>query len=245
MGGFVSFSTYAALLAHQVNKNLSVFGAVFDPNAAPPSYGVHEGFFDDVGVGAGVEIEWELGGGLGGVLTPIWVYSTKDPVALDNHFFVPGIITGDLPKKSDNQVVLVTLDQYRWKPKSAAKHRKRLGTAAFDYQEPGIGAVLRFGYAPEDRNPFNIYVGGGIGARGVIPGRPYDRFGIAAYALFKSDDLDVGPVNRLDDEVGFEAYYNFALTPAIQFSFDIQWIDPVVTRTDDAVVLGTRLFMQF
>ena len=29
LGEFVSFSTYAALLEYQVNKNLSVFGAVF------------------------------------------------------------------------------------------------------------------------------------------------------------------------------------------------------------------------
>ena len=45
--------------------------------------------------------------------------------------------------------------------------------------------------------------------------------------------------------MGFEAFYNLAVTPWAQLSFDVQWIDSGVTETDDTVVLGMRLFTQF
>jgi hypothetical protein len=65
---------------------------------------------------------------------------------------------------------------------------------------------------------------------GIIPGRPYDRLGIGVYWLKESNDLDDQPGNLLQDEVGFEAFYNLALTPWAQLSFDVQWIDPGVNN---------------
>ena len=56
----------------------------------------------------------------------------------------------------------------------------------------------------------------GIGGKGVIPNRHNDRYGLGFYyidvnnpklqGLFRSTKL-------LRDEYGFEAFYNFALTP--------------------------------
>jgi len=116
--------------------------------------------------------------------------------------------------------------------------------AAVTFAAPAVGLGARFGYVPEDGSPFNVYVSGGIG---VIPGRPYDRMGPGANALFVSDDFDDLTLlgDLLQDEVGLEAYQNFALTPAIQLSFDLQWIDPGLRSIDDTLVLGTRLFLRF
>jgi len=49
----------------------------------------------------------------------------------------------------------------------------------------------------------------------------------------------------LDDEHGVEAFYNFAITPAVHLSLDVQWIDPGIQSTDDTWVVGTRLFTRF
>ena len=49
----------------------------------------------------------------------------------------------------------------------------------------------------------------------------------------------------LDSEVGLEAYYNFAITPWLQVTADFQWVDPGIAATDDAFVLGTRIFVMF
>jgi carbohydrate-selective porin OprB len=46
-------------------------------------------------------------------------------------------------------------------------------------------------------------------------------------------------------EVGIEAYYNFAITPWLQISADLQWISSGIKSNDDALALGTRIFTQF
>ena len=63
--------------------------------------------------------------------------------------------------------------------------------------------------------------------------------------LKESGDLDDQPGNIFEDEQGFEMFYNLAVTPWIQLTFDVQWVNPGVKSIDDTVVLGTRLFMQF
>ena len=256
VGSFISFSSYAVLVVQPVNEHLAVYAAVFDPTAAPPDYGVRGGLFSDVGAGGGADIRWKLGDRLDGSLNPVFLYSTKDTAEVDNPYLPFGpledlVIPIDAPTRADNWGVIATLDQYLWKPEPPAKEpaaspRPR-PAADFAFQEPGVGLAFRFGYVPEDGSPFNVYVSGGIAARGVIPCRPYDRMGIGTYALLVSDDFDDLPLlgSLLEDEVGFEAYYNLALTPAVQLSFDLQWIDPGLRSIDDTLVLGTRLFLRF
>jgi porin len=110
---------------------------------------------------------------------------------------------------------------------------------------PGVGLFYQAAYTPQDRNPWNINLSGGLGARGIIPGRPFDRMGLGVYWLKESSDLDDQPGNLLQNEVGVEAYYNFAITPWLQISADVQRINPGITSSDDAWVLGSRLNMRF
>lgn len=119
-------------------------------------------------------------------------------------------------------------------------------TADFDFNERGLGVFGRFGIVPEDRNPFSIALSGGIGGRGVIPGRPYDRFGIGGFWLKESGDFDsFSTLDLIGSETGLEAFYNAALTPSVQLSGNLQYIDSVISGVDDPLVLGLRLSMQF
>ena len=120
-------------------------------------------------------------------------------------------------------------------------------TQDFVTNQPGIGLFYRLAYAPEDRNPWNTTISGGIGARGIIPGRHHDRMGVGVYSMLVSEDLNRQPVvgGILGDEVGVEAFYNFAITPSQQLSADAQYIKLGVTLNDDAFVAGTRLFTRF
>jgi porin len=173
-------------------------------------------------------------------------YSSKD-VSANHPGFPGGLITGTVPAKPDNWLVTLNLEQYLWKPKSAGDAKHGVRTKSLDYQEPGVGLYFRFGYTPEDRNPWNISVSGGLSGRGVIPSRPYDRMGFGVYGLIGSEDLEDKLIigDLITDEVGIEAFYNFAITPWLQLSADIQWVAPGIASNDDAVVLGTRIFMQF
>lgn len=246
LGEFVSFSTYAALLAAPVPgvKNLTVAFAAFDPDTQPGDYG---GVWQHYGLGVTVDYSWTIAGDLDGMINPIFLYTNKDALAIDNPWFVPGIIVGNPPLTSGNWGISVVTEQYLWKPDRGDAAESNVRTRSFDYQEPGVGFYFRFGYTPENRNPWNVMVGGGVSARGVFESRPYDRMGIGAYGLLESDDLQnqiiVGQI--AGSEAGLELFYNFAVTPWLQVSADAQWLSSGAERGRDAFVVGTRLFAQF
>jgi porin len=242
-GAFLFFSTYGAFAAWQVTDNLSINPAIWTPETEPGDY---SGDWSEFGGGTEVDYSWKPANDLSGVLRATYLYTSADPIALDNPRLIPELVHGQQPEsKSDNWIVALNAEQYIWKPASSGSKESTARTASFDFQEPGIGLFGRLSYTPEDRNAWNIYASGGISGRGIIPGRIYDRLGLGAYWLKESDDLDDLPGNLFQDEVGFEAFYNLALTPAVQLTLDVQWIDPGVTSTDDTVVLGTRLFTAF
>ena len=58
-------------------------------------------------------------------------------------------------------------------------------------------------------------------------------------------DLEGTVDDALDDEWGAEVFYNFAITPAIQLTFDLQYLNSGAEGVDDALVFGLRLFTQF
>ena len=65
----------------------------------------------------------------------------------------------------------------------------------------------------------------GIGGKGVIPSRERDRYGFGFYYIDVKNPKLQGlfqTTNLLLDEYGFEAFYNFAITPWLQFTPDIQ-----------------------
>ena len=57
----------------------------------------------------------------------------------------------------------------------------------------------------------------------------------------------IAPIDAdLDDsEQGVEVFYNMAITPAAQLTFDLQWLDNPFVGVDDGVVLGLRFKMDF
>jgi len=243
-GAFFSFSTYAATLAVPVTKNLTLAGLVYDPETKPGDYG---GVWDNIGVTFAPSYKWEFAEGLGGLMTGYFLYASKDSLSLDNPRFVPGLITGSVPKKSGNWMASFTFEQYLWKPEKSAGAPSHVQTRSFNYQAPGVGLFFRFGYTPENRNPWNMFFSGGVGARGVIPGRPYDRMGFGIYTMVVSNDVNNQPLigRILESEIGLEAYYNFAITPWLQVTADFQWIDPGIAANDNTFVLGTRIFVEF
>ena len=68
--------------------------------------------------------------------------------------------------------------------------------------------------------------------------------GIGACILSASDEFKDASLllnELLDDELGFEAYYNFAVTPWFQVSADVQYIEQGLKISDEARVIGSRL----
>jgi hypothetical protein len=248
-GRFLTYSTYAALFMTKVTEGLTLEYGAWTPNTAPGDYG---GDWNDYGVAVYPIFKYKAFNHPG-MIQAIFAYTSKDAVDVSNPHLVPGVITGNLPTKNDNWIVEISGEQYFWEPKGASVPKAEGGrkedfhvpTKDFAAARPGLGVFYRFSFTPEDRSAYDIYLSGGVGGRGVIPGRPYDRFGVGAFWLKESSDLDKQPGNLLGDEVGAEAFYNFAITPWLQFTLDAQWISPGINSSDNAVVLGTRLNIRF
>jgi porin len=248
-GRFLTYSTYAALLMTKVTESLTLEYGAWTPNTAPGDYG---GNWNDYGIAMIPHFTYNAFNHPG-MIQVIGAYTSKNAVDVGNPRFVPGVITGNTPTKSDNWIVEISGEQYFWEPRGASvpkaeggrKEEFHVPTKDFVQDRPGLGIFYRVSHTPEDRSAYSLYLSGGVGGRGVIPGRPYDRFGVGPYWLKESSDLKKQPGNFLRDEVGVEAFYNFAITPWLQLSLDAQWISPGIQSSDNAWVLGTRLNTRF
>ena len=241
-------SLHGVALQYQLAPGVLIAPFALSRNDEDGVYGSPGGLFSEYSVGGQLTFNWKIAG-LPGEILPIGGYSSKDVAELDNPFLLRDLIEflrGNLqiPRTNGNWVVGFSFDQYLYMPKPS--RRSMAHTADFDKEPEGIGVFMRFHYAPQDRNPWNIFLSGGVGGRGVIPGRSLDRYGLGFYALFVSGDLKDRPVlGQLDTEWGMEAFYNLALTPWLQLTGDLQYIVSGFPRVDNAVVLGTRIQMYF
>jgi porin len=177
-------------------------------------------------------------------------YSNKQFTSVDqNARFI--IDNRDLDGKKGSWNIYYNFDQYLYETKKSSGQ--------------GIGIFGRFGASDGDPNFMHYFYSIGIGAKGIIPGRPLDGFGIGYYYMDISNPTITGPaggtVSALRDEQGFEAYYNFAITPWLRLTPDIQIVRPAqkdvvsvsaspiptVSRKaiDTATVLALRLQLIF
>jgi porin len=102
-------------------------------------------------------------------------------------------------------------DQYLYEPKKGAGE--------------GIGVFGRFGASEGNPNFVHFFYSLGIGGKGVIPGRHNDKYGFGFYYIDVKNPKLQGlfqTTKLLRDEYGFEAFYNFAITPWLMLTPDIQ-----------------------
>jgi porin len=130
--------------------------------------------------------------------------------------------------------------------------------------DQGLSGFARAGGAPNDRNLINFYADGGLLYKGLAPGRPDDKVGIAAAYARVSDnarglDADIGffsgnpfyPVRS--SEAVIELMYQAQLKPWWRLQPDLQYvINPGggVLNSDgslrrNALVVGVRTLLNF
>ena len=117
----------------------------------------------------------------------------------------------EIEEKKGSWAVWYNFDQYFYEPEKGSGR--------------GAGIFGRFGISDGNPNPLHHYYSVGVGGKGVFAGRPLDRFGAGFYYLdVKSPEFRGLLQTRrfLRDEYGFEAFYNFALTPWLQLTPDLQ-----------------------
>ena len=106
----------------------------------------------------------------------------------------------------------------------------------------GWGVFFRLMFSDADPDPVRWSTSIGVG--GNVSFRPQDTFGIGFFYLGMSNE-DIITSLRVDDEFGFEAWYNLALGGFLHLTFDLQVVEPGLPRSDTAVVLALRLHADF
>jgi porin len=185
-------------------------------------------------------------GGLPGNYRIILVGSTKDVTdyAISDRVLWETIKgEEEVANKDNNYGIFLNFDQYLYMkdPKNKV----------------GWGIFGRAGWAPKDRNVIDKFFSLGISGKGcLVPCRSMDTWGLGWSATHISGDFRKA-LNNLrvsfdSIEHAIEGYYNIELSPAIHFSFDMQYIinnaGAAFTGTetrDHAFVLGTRLQLDF
>jgi porin len=151
----------------------------------------------------------------------------QDPRFLFN--FLPRVMV-PIEREGDSWSVYYNFDQYVWKPDEKS--------------DRGIGLYGRFGFADEDTSPIDWFVGAGLAAKGLIPGRDADQLGVGFFHSSASSGT-LPRILQLGDETGVELYYNFAATGWLNVTADLQVIEPALRGVDTSIVLGLRMKMEF
>ena len=169
-------------------------------------------------------------------------YSARNFTSLDQRIIIDN---HGIEQKDNSWSFHYNFDQFLYEPKKGQ----------------GIGIFGRFGASDGNPNPVHYFYSIGVGGKGVISGRPLDQFGIGYYYMDITSPKFTGPLATrevpLQSGQGFEAYYNFAITPWMKLTPDIQvvrggqkdklvsTIPPVKQSIDTATVVGLRLQIVF
>jgi len=138
------------------------------------------------------------------------VFSNRNFTSIDqNARFV--FENGAFEGKKGSWNIHYNFDQYLYEPKKGSGE--------------GIGIFGRFGASDGNPNFVHFFYSLGIGGKGVIPNRHNDRYGLGFYYIDVNNPKLQGlfqTTKLLRDEYGFEAFYNFAITPWLMVTPDIQ-----------------------
>ena len=242
LGAFVPYTSTGIALTKEFQSDLSLSAGFFSNDSNATTSSLDDFAFDKM-------TYFVTGGwtptfsGLPGNYNFIVGYSSKDIASFDvDDEYLIGEIIGTVPvaEESGNYALTLTGSQYVWINEGATRS---------DGQAVGFGPFFRFGIAPKDRNLIDQFYSVGIGGTGGPFGRNDDNWGIGwAGTHISSDfrrDADELGVSVDDFEHAVEGYYNVALTPAMHASFHAQYVNSANPSADDAVVLSTRLQLDF
>ena len=268
LGSYAPVSTWGSAIIWQPAKFFQLISGVLDPNASAENFA--DDFFKDATVFQEFNFAYKIAERPGN-LRLIWALNTKDSSNLEeplNFRIVNGQPVVDfrdpIQKNDSSFAFLANFDQYLFttNPKATQEYHQRSETSHHHIAHrvyappPGLGVFGRFGIGPESENLVSLFASFGISGIGLIPGREYDRFGLGWYYVGISDDLldfinsstlvsDTFPSDGAAEN-GLEFYYNFAITPAIQLSADVQYIfNPEFSTENHALILGGRLQVAF
>lgn len=270
----VPLSAYGATALYLPSHDITVAGMVLDPNGTIMDDSLSNAFSDGVMALLSGDLKIKPFGLPGHQnLTFAWSNKERPSLIQDPSNIARSLLTARYPRLGNPGPVLVDIlekhapalliptqplnmenetwaavysfEQYLWQPEGESKR--------------GLGTFFSFGLSDGKANPVKYSYSLGLVGKGIVPGRPYDEFGIG-WALTEFSDNFV-PYMRdtfnlgLNRESAVEVYYNFAVTPWLSISPSYQYISPALDKVqdgngnfknlDNTQLLGIRVGLRF
>jgi porin len=259
-----------------LSEQITVFGAVFNGNAAAPGDGDPQ-LGDSHGLAFRInDAPWVIGqirfdynvdiGGrpLAGNFTPGGWYHFGE--FDDQRFTAQGLSiadpsgTGIAAQLRGDFGIFATVEQTLYRPASVTE--KGVSNSL-----PGVTVFGRVAYSPPDRNLIDLYLDGGVGFVGLVPGRPSDRIGVGlAYMRISGADQSLDrdtqfftglPSPVRSSEKVLELIYEAHIKPGLLMAPYFQYVfrpsggipnpnDPSgLSRIGDAAVFGLTTTLKY
>jgi len=179
-------------------------------------------------------------GGLPGGFTGDFIYMfDKDFTEFGAGLPIPPPGAGGQTTKDHSWIAGGTFWQYISTEES---HEGPLNLTNREQDLQGWGIFGRMTFADDETNPWKTSLAFGLGARGLVDGRPDDTFGLG---YFYNKLSKKGLIGKLDDGQGIEGYYNVSIFPSVRLSFNLQWIKSVRPMIDNTFAVSSRLQVVF
>ncbi|MFM8291092.1 MAG: carbohydrate porin [Planctomycetia bacterium] len=112
----------------------------------------------------------------------------------------------------------------------------------------GWGPFGRAGIADPDTSPLDAFQSFGFG--GSVPSRTRrdDTSGVGWYWASVSSQIGTAITSQfgpIGDGQGIECFYNYAVTPAIRITPDLQYVVPSLRSASPALIAGVRALVSF
>lgn len=238
----VPYSSFGAGAAYLQNGQPVATLTIFDTNNNTTTSGFDTFFNNGVSTVGTVTVPTTFGG-LPGHQGVGFTYSNAHYTSLDRSAYLNQIVSGAFsrPKETGSESVFYQFDQTLY---------------TFD-EDPtkSWGLFGNLGLADRNPSPIRWFANLGLGGSSPLCGRPLDTFGIGYFYLGVNDSVkNLAPkLLPIGDEQGIELFYNYAATPWLRITPDLQVIVPAQQRTlppnaqsiDTAVILGLRAKIVF
>ncbi len=234
----VPASTLGVGVVFLPSKNLNIMSLLVSGTEC-----THSNCFNDLDDKGGISItsatyQYQLGGLPGGVSGAFIYLFDKDFSDLSDTTPVPPPPGWEGSTKDYSWIAGGSFWQYI---STDEAHEGPLNLTNRQQDLAGWGIFGRLTLADHNTNPWKTSVALGLGARGVIPSRPNDMFGVG---YFYNGLSKKGFIEKVENGQGVEGYYNLAIVPSVRLSFNLQWIKSFTPKIDiihfdDAWVFST------
>jgi len=234
---FVPASTIGAGILFLPNENLTLTTMLIRGTEC-----THSDCFEDLDDTGGVALvsasyQYRLAGRPGGVAGTYGYFFDCNFTDIDSVSIVPGVV----PSTSKNSwIVTVSFWQYVF---AKGTHDGPLDLTNRQPDLQGWGVFGRLSFADEDVNPWKYSFAVGLGGRGILDFRPNDLFGVGYFYNDETNARFVVPLRGSGQ--GAEVFYNVAITPAVKFSVNLQFIRSAELSVDNTTMLTGRLQINF